>query len=68
MQPDLTDLARAIEALVQEHLELTEKPAIALCLTLPPTYERVHWITNVSRSDGIKLFEGAATNMRAQIG
>lgn len=65
--PDLTDLAKDIEAIVTEHLELDEKPGVALCVTLPPDYDDVHWITNVRRQDGINLFHSTADKMQRQM-
>lgn len=64
---DLTDLAQDIEDLVMEHLDLDEKPGVAVCLTLPPGYDDVYWITNVKRRQGIMLFRATAEKMQSQI-
>jgi len=45
-----------------------ERVAFAICYTLPPDFDECHWATNVSRQDGIALFEETAMKMRAQTG
>ena len=42
------------------------KPALVMAFTLPPEYKQVHWITNVSRKEGIVLMRDTATAMEAQ--
>ncbi len=44
------------------------RAAFAICYTLPPDYDECHWATNVSRKDGIALFEETAIKMRGQTG
>jgi hypothetical protein len=43
---DLTDLAKDLEQVFVRHLG--KRPAMAITLTLPPDYDEVHWVTNVS--------------------
>ncbi len=45
-----------------------ERVAFAICYTLPPNYDEVHWATNVDRKTGIMLFEETAVKMLAQTG
>ena len=61
---DLTRLANDLEAVFERHFG--ERPAMAICFTLPPGYDECHWVTNVAREDGIKLFLETATKMTAQ--
>ena len=42
------------------------KCAIAFCFTLPPNYKDCFYATNVSRADGIKLFQETAQKMLIQ--
>lgn len=59
---DLTSLADELEAVFKRRFG--NRPAMAIAFTLPPNYDEVHWVTNVSRADGIELFEGTANKMR----
>lgn len=63
---DLTPLAKDIERVFLNHFGWMRggKPAIAIAFTLPPNYTDVHWVTNVSRVDGIELFQETANKMR----
>lgn len=58
---DLTGLAKDLEAVFVRHFG--EKPAMAIAFTLPPTYDEAHWVTNVRREDGIRLFASTAEKM-----
>lgn len=58
---DLTKLATELEEVFKRHLK--GKPAMAVAFTLPPDYKEVHWVTNVSRDDGIELFMNTALKM-----
>lgn len=60
---DLTSLAREIEAVFQRHLG--QKPALAIAFQMS-TSDEVHWVTNVSRADGIKIMATTAVKMQAQ--
>jgi len=51
---------------LKKQLGTDRTPAIGLCFTLPPEYQECHFITNVSREDGIKLFKNTAARMDAQ--
>jgi hypothetical protein len=42
------------------------RPALIMAFTLPPNYDEVHWITNVTRKEGIQLMRDTATRMEAQ--
>jgi hypothetical protein len=39
---------------------------LAIAFTLAPEYDEVHWVTNVSRRDGIELFRATAAKMIAE--
>ena len=52
---DFTQLAKDIEKVFEDRFK--GRPAMALAFTLPPDYDEVHWVTNVSRVDGINLFK-----------
>lgn len=42
--------------------------ALAIAFTQPKDeYSRVHWVTNVERKDGIKLFSETAKAMKAEM-
>lgn len=58
---DLTNLAEELEQVFQRHFG--GRPAMAIAFTLPPDYKEVHWVTNVSRDDGITLFKETALKM-----
>lgn len=57
---DLRPLMKKIEALVEDELELDERPTVGVALALPPDYRRARFVTNTSRQEGIRLFTGAA--------
>ena len=63
---DLTSLAKALEHIIRAHFETEERPTMAIAFSLPPDYKDVHWVTNISRSDGIELFEKTAKKMISQ--
>lgn len=42
------------------------KPALIMAFTLPPDYKELHWITNVTRKQGIEIMRETATKMEAQ--
>ena len=65
IQSKLRPLAKEIEAVIMKHTG-GEKPGMAVAITLPPDYEEVHWITNLSRADGINLLASTARKMTAQ--
>ncbi len=62
---DLTDLAKELEAVFEKHFN--GRPAMAIAFTLPPDYDEVHWVTNVSRDNGIFLFRETARKMIGEI-
>ncbi len=54
-----------IEELFEE--KLGKDCGIAICFTLrEEQWREVHWITNLKRKDGVKLFSKTATKMIAQ--
>ena len=63
---DLTSLATSLEATLRNYFGTEERPTLAIAFSLPPDYEDVHWVTNVSRDNGIQLFEQTAKKMIAQ--
>ena len=65
MKEDLTGLAKEVEAVFEKHFK--GRTAIAIAFTLPSDRSEVHWVTNVSRNDGIKLFQDTAKRMRLEI-
>lgn len=58
---DLTKLATELEEVFKRYFR--GKPAMAIAFTLPPDYKEVHWVTNISREDGIELFMNTALKM-----
>lgn len=62
---DLTPLAKELEAVFSRHFG--GRPAMAFAFALPPAYDDAHWVTNLSRQDGIILFEETAKKMKAQL-
>lgn len=62
---DLTRLAEDPEAVFEHHG--FENPAMAVAFTLPEDRRNVHWVTNVKRTDGIKLFAATAEKMQSKI-
>lgn len=63
---DLSDLAKELEAVFERRFN--GRPAMAIAFTLPPDYKDVHWVTNVSREDGITILTETALKMRLQKG
>ena len=61
---DLTPFCKEVEALVKRHFG--KRAALAIAFTLSPDYDEVHWVTNVSRGDGIRLFAATAARMKAE--
>lgn len=59
---DLTKFVKVVEALFEQ--QFGERPGLAIAFTLPGRSTDVHWVTNVSREDGIKLFEATAQKMQ----
>ena len=64
---DLRPLMNKTLKFFQKHFNIKEKPAMAICFTLPPKYKDCHWVTNISRGDSIQLFRETATKMQSQI-
>ena len=64
---DLTAFAKEIERLFSDRFCKGEKPSIAIAFTLPPDYKHCRFITNVSRQNGITLFQATAEKMIADM-
>ena len=62
---DLTQLTEDIKAVFYKHFK--KKAAIAISFSLEPDYQVAHWVTNVSRSCGIAMFDEAAIAMQAKM-
>jgi len=62
---DLTGLADDIKEVFEEHG--LEEPALAVAFTLAEDRRNVHWVTNVRRADGIKLFAATAEKMQSEV-
>ena len=61
---DLTNFAKKVERLFQK--EFGRKAALAIAFTLEPDFDDCHWVTNVSREDGVALFSETAKKMLVQ--
>ena len=61
---DLTVLAKDLEGVFEKHFQC--RPAMAIAFTLPPDSDEAHWVTNVSREDGVLLFQKTAKKMIVQ--
>lgn len=60
-----SEVMKKVEQLFEE--EFGPDSGIAVCYTLREEgWEEVHWITNLKRQDGVKLFSKTATKMIAQ--
>lgn len=60
---DLTKLAEILAFAIEEFTG-TKQPAMAIAFSLKESdYKEVHWITNISRSEGIELFREVANKM-----
>ncbi len=61
LQPMLAEIIEVMEA------HGMKEPAISIAFTIKQeNYKNVHWATNVSRANGIKLFKETADKMIAQ--
>lgn len=59
---DLTPLCVDIKKVIKKHFTAKD-PVVAVCFMLNPKDGNVHWVTNVSRLDGINLFKEASIKM-----
>lgn len=67
---DLTQLANDLEEVFKRYFKNCDddnRVGMAIAFTLPPDYMDVHWVTNLSRDQGIDLFESTATKMRSRL-
>ena len=61
---DLTPLAQDIIKVIELHFP-DQHPAVGLVFTLKDeNYKDAHWVTNMSREDGIVLFNNTAEKMK----
>lgn len=64
---NLTEMTKMIEFIIEE-FSGTKKPAFAIAFSLENTnYKEAHWVTNVSRDEGIKWMRETADKMEKQI-
>ncbi len=63
---DLRVFTKKIEKLFADEFCAGEKPSMVIAFTVPPEYNFVHYMSNVTRSDGIKLLQATAERMIAQ--
>jgi len=63
---NLTNLAKDIEAVFKKHFP-EKKSAFGIAFTLYPHYDEVHWVTNIDRQIGIKLFREVASKMEIKL-
>lgn len=61
------ELGAAIEEVVAQYFPREERPAVAVAFVLSPDYDVCHWVTNVGREDGIKLFKMTADKMQSEL-
>lgn len=52
-----------IENVLMKNFGMTEKPGVVIVVTLPPDYDVGHWISNLSRNNGIELLQGTIERM-----
>lgn len=62
---DLTEFAKQLEELFIERFG--RRPMMVIVFTLPPDCDRAHWVTNVTRTDGIRIVEETAEQMKKEI-
>lgn len=62
---DLTEFAKRIESEFEKYFG--KKAALAIAFSLSPDFLEIHWVTNLRRNDGIKLFEQTAGKMRSRL-
>jgi len=62
---DLTGLAEDLEAVFEEHG--FSDVSLGVAFTLPENRHLCHWVTNVPREQGIRIFAGAAREMQAEV-
>lgn len=62
---NLTQMAKDIEGIIRVYFRLDERPGVAIAVTLPPVFKDVHWVTNLTRENGIHLLESTIAKMKA---
>jgi len=61
---DLSFIVKAVEDFLKETFKTTERFGIGMCFTMPhENNSECHWVTNLSREDGISLFAETAMKM-----
>lgn len=63
---DLTQLAKDIHEVFNKHFP-GGKPAFGVAFLLGPNYNEAHWVNNMDRQTGIKIFWETADKMEAKI-
>lgn len=58
------DLMNDLLEVFEKHLN--KKVAVAFAFTVEPDYKEVHWAMNVSRKDGVMLFQKTAKKIISQ--
>jgi len=61
----MSGLAKDLEQVFEKYFG--ETPAMAIAFTLEVDHREVHWVTNVAREDGIRIFKDTAEKMQAQL-
>lgn len=57
-----------IQEVIQKHYPEDKQIAIGICFTLPSeNYSVNHWVTNLPRNTGVKLFLSTAEAMKSQM-
>ena len=62
----LKEICKSVEEQLKKEFNLPDKPGVGICFTFPPDYDYCHYITNLPREGGIKLFTDTAAKMIAQ--
>lgn len=61
---DLTGICKAVESAIEEITG--QKPAVAIVFQMPAVDGNdTHWVTNVNRTDGVKLLMDTALKMQS---
>lgn len=62
---NLTQLAKDIHDVFKKHFP-GGKPAFGVVFLLGPDYNEAHWVANIDRQTGIKIFRETANKMEAK--
>lgn len=64
---DMQPLAKEIEQLIQRRLNLSDRPAIVLAITIPPDYDHTYYVSNAERPQGLAMLKESLTKLIAQM-